>query len=345
MGMSASQVRYLTLTSRIHDVENEAQRIQNQKLLLANDSDAVYDTYLAALDKKKLLVRQFDDISGTSKNIDVTLEAIYKYSADGSLANSYALTGVDGSLYLPFAVTADDLFSHNTFAAACADYYGVDITANNPWAEKADFTELQWANITAMWNHINEVIGAHPLTRPYGPNDQWVYPADTDNYVIKVDNFPIDSEIKNKRLAVIHSINLDDANDNKWINDIISNGYANFQLVSELPTKINVATGDTTFGNGASMGLPCNECYMYLNTFSTSSVSTDTQMSEVSDDILVAQAEVQYEADMKKINNKDKKYDNELSRLENQRSAMKEELDSLTKVIDENIDRTFKLFS
>ncbi len=53
MGLSASQARLLTLTSRQHAIEYKAQKLEAEKLQLANDSDQVYNTYLQRLDAKK----------------------------------------------------------------------------------------------------------------------------------------------------------------------------------------------------------------------------------------------------------------------------------------------------
>ena len=58
-----------------------------------------------------------------------------------------------------------------------------------------------------------------------------------------------------------------------------------------------------------------------------------------------AKAEAEYEYETKKIDAKDKKYDNELSKLETEREALKTEYDSVKKVISDNIERTFGIFS
>ena len=50
MGMAASQARLLAITARIHDVEAQAQAIQNAKIQLSTQSDQVYNNYLEALD-------------------------------------------------------------------------------------------------------------------------------------------------------------------------------------------------------------------------------------------------------------------------------------------------------
>ena len=54
MGLSASQVRLLSLTARQHTTEYQAQRLQAQKLQLANESHAVYNKYLEKLDATKI---------------------------------------------------------------------------------------------------------------------------------------------------------------------------------------------------------------------------------------------------------------------------------------------------
>jgi len=75
------------------------------------------------------------------------------------------------------------------------------------------------------------------------------------------------------------------------------------------------------------------------------SVSTDTGLQEVTDESALRKAEAKYEADMKKIDNKDKKYDTDLAALETERDAIKQEIETLKTVAKENVERTFKLFS
>ena len=57
MGMAASQARLLTITARMHDVEYQAQSIQNAKIALATQEDEVYREYLDALDQTTFTVK------------------------------------------------------------------------------------------------------------------------------------------------------------------------------------------------------------------------------------------------------------------------------------------------
>ena len=75
------------------------------------------------------------------------------------------------------------------------------------------------------------------------------------------------------------------------------------------------------------------------------SVAIDTGLQEVSDETLLRKAEAKYEADMRKIDAKDRKYDTDLAALEAERNAIKSEMETLKTVAKDNVERTFKLFS
>lgn len=84
-------------------------------------------------------------------------------------------------------------------------------------------------------------------------------------------------------------------------------------------------------------------------TFSSTSPSSDQVISyheKTSVDSTAAKkAEAKYEHDLKDIETKDKKFDLSLSKLETERTALTTEYDSVKKVIEDNIDRTFGIFS
>lgn len=58
-----------------------------------------------------------------------------------------------------------------------------------------------------------------------------------------------------------------------------------------------------------------------------------------------AQAEAEYKALQSKVQTADKKLELELNKLETERDAIQTEIESITKVIDDNIDKSFKTFS
>ena len=91
----------------------------------------------------------------------------------------------------------------------------------------------------------------------------------------------------------------------------------------------NNKTGEVSF-NGTS---PSSDSYL--------SYTTTTTMDKTA----LAKAEAEYEHKTQQINQKDKKFDNDLSKLETERTALTTEYDSVKKVISDNIERTFGIFS
>ena len=80
MGMAASQARLLCITARIHDVEYQAQSIQNAKTQLATLSDAAYQEYLRELDDTTLTINSLD-ANGENKRIIATFKGCVIYSS------------------------------------------------------------------------------------------------------------------------------------------------------------------------------------------------------------------------------------------------------------------------
>ncbi len=75
------------------------------------------------------------------------------------------------------------------------------------------------------------------------------------------------------------------------------------------------------------------------------SVAINTELREVPDETMLRKAEAKYEADMRKIDKKERLYDHELAALDNERNAIKSEMETLKTVAKDNVERTFKLFS
>lgn len=66
---------------------------------------------------------------------------------------------------------------------------------------------------------------------------------------------------------------------------------------------------------------------------------------EVTDDVAIAKAEAEYQRKTADIQAKDKKYDNDLKKLDTTHNALQTEYDSIKSVIDKNVERSFKAFS
>lgn len=62
-------------------------------------------------------------------------------------------------------------------------------------------------------------------------------------------------------------------------------------------------------------------------------------------DKLIAKAEAEYSAAMKKIENKDKRYDLELKNIDTEHNSLQTEYESIKTALDKHIERVFKLYS
>ncbi len=78
---------------------------------------------------------------------------------------------------------------------------------------------------------------------------------------------------------------------------------------------------------------------------SVATSTTENYLQEVQDDKDLKKAEATYEYELNKVNAKDTKFDKELSKLETERTAITTEMDSIKKVKEDNINRTFGIFS
>ena len=79
--------------------------------------------------------------------------------------------------------------------------------------------------------------------------------------------------------------------------------------------------------------------------YEDTSIAVDTSLQEIANEKNLKKAEAQYEADMKRIDRKDARYDAQLAVCDNERNAVKAEMETLKNVAKDNVDRTFKLFS
>ena len=138
-----------------------------------------------------------------------------------------------------------------------------------------------------------------------------------------------------------------------------------FNYYINLWTAINEAGGCTTVDNMYTNGKEGNQWFQNMveaglvtiqvfdeNSFekewSDTSFATSTNnnyLQEVQDETFLKKAEAEYEHELDIINQKDTKFDNELSKLETERTSITTEIESIGKVKEENIERTFGIFS
>jgi len=81
MGLSSSQARLLNLTSRMHQIEYKAAKLEAEKLRMANKSRRVYQEYQNALEQTKIQV-SFVQSDGSIDYMDATYNNLVERGYD-----------------------------------------------------------------------------------------------------------------------------------------------------------------------------------------------------------------------------------------------------------------------
>lgn len=380
MGMAASQARLLTITARMHDVEYQAQSIQNAKIQLATQSDQVYQDYLEALDATTLTIKDYE-----GNTIPANFNNLFGIDSVNT-KDKYALFDERGRL-----VVEDEIATaYNEFknSGAESDAYAFAMWMLNPNGcnpEDIDLTDAEntvaadTSNLSDKSDKLNKILsnlGERDITEK----------SDLQNAIVDAENSGDATRAKAFKEALDEYEGLEKSyryklyqqNAEKVYNKQYGEegeGYFDqddFNYYVRMYNEIQQAGGCVSIDefNGPLNGDASTDgdwlknqlssgkfSISIVNTdkkngdisFSTTSTATDSSLTETTtstiDKKALAKAEAEYEHESKKIDQKDKKYDMELSKLETEREALKTEYESVKKVASDNIERTFGIFS
>lgn len=126
MGMSASQARLLSITSRLTDNELQSQLLTQSKMRLATKTQAVSDEYMDALSKSKLKIATYDS-TGVQTYIEPTANYLYTY---GELKNQYGLVDATGN-FLVSGDMADKFKRSNNSLSKFLELCGCQVNINH----------------------------------------------------------------------------------------------------------------------------------------------------------------------------------------------------------------------
>lgn len=395
MGMAASQARLLCITARIHDVEYQAQAIQNAKMQLATQSDRAYEEYNEALAATTLTINAINPKSGASSIIAATFNNLCSrnrvLASDGShyaIRNKNGLLVVEDEIeqgYFQFKEAGlSDAHQFALFMVTGGNVQDIANIYNNENNEK-DLTlsealvqaqnnifnklrdDEKSSSLVDNYNKLLDLTGTGSIyntSKLMASGDQELI----DEYNEILNQFQnelyqkfaneiyqeaggsvvdeIDSDLFNYFVSIYKQIqacggcvSIEDYNgvlsegetknnlaaeDSDWLQNMVRSGQFSIEIINT-DKKTGKVTFDTTSPSSDS-------CLTY---------STTTMI----DNRALAKAEAEYEHTLKQIDKKDQKFDLDLSKLETERKALTTEYESVKKVIEENIDRTFGIFS
>ena len=365
MGMSSSQARLLTLTARLHDVELKAQNVMAQKLALATQRDELYQDYCDALDATSFKVaykndsyktnyidanfksmctyvgnersQQYALVNNKSKKLIVSREVEQMYNdmfPNDKYAFAYAMLGYDdevwnnGAQWVGLNTDPYDVDNNSRYMADFEkniyDTYAVDngdeilqdkynkIENAEGDAKKAALNEFR----EYLYDNYSEELFAS-LTNGDDCNE-WSDKLDEFNYYVNLWD-AITNAGGCEAIDATHESGEDGTN---WLKAMVECGRISI-LIWDEKDSANKEWRETSFATS------------YNNNY----------LQEVEDDSKVKLAETKYEYELDKLDDKDTEFDNELNKLETERKTITTELDSIGKIKDENIDRTFGIFS
>ena len=377
MGMAASQARLLMITARIHDVEYQAQMIQNAKVQLATQEDQVYNEYQRALDESTLTVTAMDN--GNQSILTANFNNLFSVNrVNTATGRHYALFDKDGrmivdnDIYIGYQNFEEDGFEDNAyhFALYMMDLSEIIDSSDIMSIEDALCIDTEDTRLKELRAKVAEIAGTDPEEDPYAIYDTsniyddeeameeyekalnlyetYLYSHNAEALYDRMNNyteviapsFDIDKfeyyvqMYKTLQVNQFACRSIEDSKYNgythdaktnsKWLTSMVQSGQLSIREIVEDPL-----TGVVTL-DGANPSSDENLNY-----------TTTTQI----DSKALAKAEAKYEHDLKVIDKKDKQYDLSLSKLETERTALTTEHDSIKKVIEDNIQRTFGIFS
>lgn len=313
MGMSASQARLLSLTARLSDLEYQAQSISNSKIRLADEGAQASREYEAALDKKIMKVE--NGSNGTFSDASVASVATYNgVSLSGTNSKFRYITDVSGKLVMT-AGQAKSLGFTNTNIVRDANTGTYTLNGTFRYDTVDDFLNAQGNNITKKT--ITDTSTVPATTRQVIDENSQSYKYYSDLYT-QLSNKNNDGDNQTPQVIILSDAQ---ASDPEWLSRQIKSG--NVYLSEFNPT--GGSDGSGSFDN-------------------VSWTSGDMTIHEETDSTEMARAEAKYETTMADINAKDKRFDLELRTIDTEHQAIQTEMDSVKKVIDKNIERSFKIF-
>ena len=364
MGMAASQARLLTITARLHDVEYKAQSIQNAKIQLATQNDKVYQEYLEALDATTLTVKDTDGniITANFNNLvgKNAVDTMHQYAlrnsnkhliVDDSIKDAYDKF-IDEGGYDPYQFA---LFMINDDSGNSFDMNSIEEDEEAVYENNQNNGSEADDKMEALKEKMQSILDKN------GVEDYNDLPDEAKKEYLEIEN-AFKYQLYSAYGDQIYYKNTGDDIENFNKEDF--NYYVNiFKQIQQAGGCVSISDYNGPNGDAANDSdwlqnmIQCGKIYLDIVntdedgnvTFQSSSPSSDSNVSYTNttdiDKSALAKIEAEYEHKTKQIDAKDKKYDMDLSKLETERTALTTEYDSVKKVINDNIERTFGIFS
>lgn len=336
MGMAASQARFLGLTARKTNVEYEGQQINQQRTALSNQSASYYTNLLGmnvpqppSVQDYTKTVYSFSD--GALNNQLTSLIA----HADGSYTISYLRNYTDNDAIVsstPSRIVKNDDGTYNVGSTTLRELGVAD--ENDPY-----YASLSDDNKAALLEAERHYLDL--LNEKYSQtgNDTWLV-----RYVKNESTGDYVPTFYNK--SVLDGATYDETNTSVSYIGAYTKGSA---TVSEEIKGVTAFLEQDSTGRYINITIEDQSGNLTTYALSTSTVTDDEAYNDAMNQYEYDKAE--YDKDIQEINAKieiiqaeDKDLEIRLKQLDTEQDAISNELDAVTKVIEKNVESSFKTF-
>lgn len=370
MGMSASQARMLSLTARLSDLEFSAQSISNAKIRLSDASADASNRYLEAMDKEKLTVLDSDD----STYIDATARNLTTYDAISSIDKQRFLSDASGRILVTDKVFNAYNASQNAGSTANWLQHTIDSTAyyhpGSPAGTDVGYKSVQdfmtqMLGYSSMDEYTKNYSAAHNGASP--SKDETTFAQNLITYYTNLytgkEDFLNSLGYTSATEDIVNSSYYQDGidgttgNSSDYKYDAGAVKYYN-NVFDQITEHDCYAPGDSSMNDNKWLSEQLSSGNISLSIWDSkggedgkgdwsevSWASGDSSLISKKDDSEIAKAEAEYNVTLAQIQSKDKKLDMELKSIDTEHNAVQTEIDSVKKVIQNNVERTFKIFN
>lgn len=330
MGMAASQARYLELTARKTDVEYQGQQINQQRTELANESAGLFSklmglTVPTAPSSSDYTTTSYTFNDGANDNTiqeggittltgDAQYNANVTYSSTASVYTGVAKSRSDLTAY-NYGTTASPVYWLGTTKLTAATYNTTTATTSTD-----DTTALEQIAKDASTSNVAQIYK--------GTATGTIYKYTSGSTTYYVSSNELDTMIANGGTGTLATCYAGDISKTTTTTD---KAYVTKADTGRYES-VTLASSSTTFDLTAST--------------STNNTAYNDAMNEYNyQEALYQQQVTNINAKTSVIQQQDKNLELQLKQLDTEQQALSTEMDSVKKVIDKNIEQTFKTFS
>ena len=373
MGMAASQARFLGLTARKSNVEYQGQQINQQRTALSNESANLYNQMMELtvptppstnnFYKTTYTLEDSQEDYGTDNyviekavktyNSEKQYEVTLTHNVETRLGKSASykaqpsVTDTEGNTYLRF--TSNNYTTRVKYDENSTNPYKEKTSTTTDGTEQTTYT-LNVAN-GQFYQLTNEQIAGDSYPKPTG-FDEWLKSLEDEGAAIK-ENGCYFYKDANGNFYFVSNNDLDKLKEGDTEETICIGSSYTYSTPYSTTVIADIETASS--GRYSSITISDDENYPAFLQNRTFTINTTQEYDENGykdayndyeyEKYKYEQAIANINAQTEIIQNEDQQLELRLQQLNTEQNAISTEMDSVSKVIEDNVEKTFKVFA